>query len=254
MVLLGLSLVGLSIWVLLREKNGGIFAFLSRQGVFIRSPIATGICLMAAAGGCIIGGYFIGVRHVAPSIVEGLQLDQRKKVFIWYQVLCAGTMVLLGIVFFCSLPTLQTARRMGITTTTWQDMSISHPDRICLYEIENMCAGARDNACSKRTRASANKGCPGHYCTDTCKVTSSRPEKDKILCTACLNSFRSAEELSDCRESEGRNSTSGTCIPSLRGQVTNFLTVVVVFSGAGMGILITVILLGTISPILNSHL
>lgn len=252
MVVLGLVLFGISIWVLLKERNGGILSFLSRQGVFIRSPIAIGLCFMVAAAGCILAGYFVGVRHVAPSIVEGLRLGQRRKVFQWYIVICTGTVLVLGLIFFFLLPTLSSTKRTGILMTTWQDMSISHPDRICMYEIKNKCAGAKDQACALMTRTSVSKSCPGHYCTDTCKVTSPRPAKDKSLCAACLTSFQTAEELNDCRKSEARKVSSGACLPILRREVQHFLIVVVASSGTGLGLVLIVMALGTVSPILDS--
>lgn len=250
MVVLGLVLLGISIWVLLKEKNGGIFSFLSRQGIFIRSPTAIGLCFLVAAAGCIVAGYFVGVRHVAPSIVEGLQ-DQRRKVFQLYIAICAGTVLVLGLILFCSLPTLNSTKRIGILTTTWQDMSISHPDRICMYEIKNKCAGAKDYACSLTMSASVSKSCPGHYCMDSCRVTSPRPATDKPLCAACFTSFRNGEELSECRKSEARKDSSGACLSTLRREVQHFLMVVVVLSGTGMGLVLIVTVLGTISPILD---
>lgn len=201
----------------------------------------------------MIAGYFVGVRHIAPSAIEGLQLDHRRKVFYLYLATCYFMVFMLGLIFFCSLPNLNFTTRIGIMTTTWQDMSISHPDRICSYEIKNGCAGAKDFTCSLTTRASVSKSCPGHYCIGSCKATSPHPAKDKPLCEACFTSFQSAQELSDCRKNEARKSSSRACLPTLRKEVQHFLTVVVVSSGTGMGLLLIVTILSSVCPILESR-
>lgn len=248
---LGIYFVGVAIWAILQQRNAGVLSYTSRQGFVIRSPVVFGVCFLICAAGCILSGYFVGVRHVAPSIVEGLQRDGRRKAILWYQILSAGTVIIIALIFLAALPPLHSANSTGISTTDWQDMSVSHPARICSYEVANKCAGAKDRTCSGSTRAS-DKGCPGHYCTDTCKVTSSRPETNISLCTACLTSFASSSDLTKCKASESRAESSGTCIVRLRQDVQVFLTVVVASSGVGIGILLIAVLLGLLSPIINA--
>lgn len=253
LAVLGIYFVGVAVWAILQQKNGGVLSYTSRQGFIIRSPVFFGVCFLVCAGGCILSGYFVGVRHVAPSIVEGLQQDERRRALLWYQILSAGTVIIIALVFLAALPPLHRANSAGISTTDWQDMSVSHPDRICSYEVANKCAGAKNRTCSGSKRA-IDKGCPGHYCTDTCKVTSSRPETNITFCTECLTSFASSSDLTKCKASESRVESSGTCIARLRRDVQVFLTVIVASSGVGMGILLIAVLLGILSPIINARI
>lgn len=253
LAVLGIYFVAVAIWVIQQQKNGGILSYSSRQGFFIRSPVWFGVCFLICAVGCILSGYFIGVRHVAPSVVEGLEQDGRRKALLWYQMLSAVIVIILGLIFLGSLPTLHKANKTGITTTVWQDMSLSYPARICRYEVANNCAGARDRVCSNATRSNVDKGCPGHYCANTCKVTSSKPQTNTTFCAACLTSFTTSSDLTKCKAVESRAGSSGACVARLARDVRVFLNVIVASAGVGIGILLLTVLLGTVSPCINAR-
>lgn len=238
--------------MLLQDRNSGVYSFLSRQGFILTSAIPYGVLLIAAAGGCILGGYFFGVPQVAPSLVEGLQGGSRRKSLALYQVLVAVSIVILSLIFFSALPPLQNTKGIGITGSAWRKMALSHPKRICEFEIQNKCAGDRELSCSDPETAGASKNCPGHFCADTCKATSTNPQTNVPRCESCFKSFSKATDLEECRAHESNSSQSRGCLDAMRSDVRTFFTVIVSSSGIAIGFLLIASILGTLSPILSA--
>lgn len=252
LVALGLYLFGVAIWVLQKQRDGGIASYSSRQGVFIKAPVWFGVCFLICALACVLSGYFFGVRHVAPSVVEGLELGGRRKALIFYQVSVAVIVIILSLVFLAAIHTLQKANHGGISPAVWQDMAKSQPAKICRYEVENKCAGGTENFCSNQTGGSIDEGCPGHYCINTCRVTTSKPQVNVPSCGACLASFSTSSELTRCKAAESKSDSVGHCLSRLKKDVQIFLNIIVSSAGVGIGVLVLTTLLGTLSPCIHA--
>lgn len=254
LAIFGIIALIIAIWVLTHKNKDGVIPYLARQGLLLRSPTIIALVFIGVSVGCIVSGLVVGVRHLAPSAVDGLQLERRRTAFIFYHVTMFLTTILLGFIFFTSFPTMHHIREVGISRTAWQDMSIFHPDRVCKFEIENKCAGVKDGICTSKVRARSKKGCPGHYCSDTCRVATSNPASDKPLCSGCINLLKpSIDILRDCRISESKNESAVACVPKMKGQVTHFLLVIVAISGTGVVLLMIISCLGILSPIANRY-
>lgn len=254
LVVLGLYFFGVAIWVIQKQSDGGITSYSSEQGMFIRAPVWFGVCFLICAFLCILSGFFLGVRHVAPSVVEGLEIGGRRKALIMYQVASAVTVIILSLIFLAGINTTHKINKDGISPGVWRDMSSSHPARICRYEVANKCAGATDNACFNGTQATSEKGCPGHYCVTTCQVTTSKPQFNVPSCAACLSSFATSSDLTKCKEVESKADTAKRCVSRLKKELQIFSNIIVSSAGIGISVIILATLLGAASPCIHARL
>lgn len=245
-------LLAISLWVTLGEKNGGIAAFVFTEGIFLKSPLAIGLCLMVASLLCLITGGFIGPRKVSNTILAGMESAKHRKALGWYQLLATTSVILFALVLVSTVTPINKLNERGITPSLWRDMSLSHPDRICTFEVENKCAGSRNQTCTSIS-ARINKGCPGHYCYSNCASASGRRRTNSSTCATCKSSFSSLKSLKRCKGSEANSSTSGTCLDILRKEVKRFYMIATISSGIGLSCMVLVSIVGTLGPILSAH-
>lgn len=249
-IVIGVALVAASVWVALGERNGGIAPYASRRGFFIRSPLALGICTFIGGSLVILLGFFYGVKHLAPSIVEGIHDSQNRAAVIHYQIGLTVGVLLFGAVLFSIVSPLHSVKSHGITNTLWREMSVQYPEKICKYEVANGCAGSRNGMCLL-PGARRNFACPGHYCEYTCSATSSTPNTKDASCKNCMDSFSSRNDVSRCRQSESGRGTSGTCLSKLGSEVTRYLAIVTAVASVGLGSMLCMIVMGSIGSVVS---
>lgn len=252
LALVGLVIAGISVWVAANSRNGGIAAFTFVAAILLKAPVALGICLLIAALASILTGLVFGARHVSPSIVEGLQLE-RRNAYLGFQAIATLSIALYAMVLFSAIHPLHQINREGITPRRWREMATKHPDRVCSYQVENDCSGLGIHSCSSAS-AIRNPICPGHFCKDTCKVGSLRPPSNLTTCRGCVNSFKSPEPLKACRAAEAKRKSQGSCIARLKGDLRRYFVIVTVASSIGMGLMLLVAILGTLSPVLSTKM
>jgi len=208
--------------------------------------------LILAGAFSIVLGLGIGVRQIADSFHTGLGHEGQRRAFCLYHALTILSLLFSVLVLVSVLQPLHTASNGGINRTTWQTMALAHPNRVCSYEVENRCAGHKNQTCSRSPDSSINKSCPGHFCLDTCKATTPNAMSRNSDCNGCISST-SVSLLLKCKASEARRTSSDTCIFKLRKDVRLFVWIAAISSGVAICFTSLVSILGALSPILNSR-
>lgn len=237
-------------WAFSKHRDGGLTAYLSIDGIALRSPIALATCLLITG---IVGSFnaiHFGARQVAPSIVEGLHADSHRKAFAYHQILSTVTLLLLSILLLSTIPSLHHISQTGVSSTTWRKMTITHPEKICSFEIQNKCAGSMDMLCSADVESTIS--CPGLFCSLSCNNPSvSKPVLQTVMCRSC-DHFESSALLKRCKASEENRNSSRSCRGPLRRVVKRFLLFFVISTAIAMSWMIVVVLMSMLSPILSA--
>lgn len=227
-------------------------AYLFTNGFVLRSPVAIGAFLLLAGCTGVVNGFFLGVGQVAPTIVEGLQSDCRRRSFLIHQLLSAGTLLLLSIVLISTVRPLLQVSHSGISTQTWRMMALTYPDRLCSYQTQTQCAGSTDLMCVKSS-AMMTPACPGHYCSNVCKfphtVRANLVKENPGLCRTC-DFFRAYSELQRCKLVEADRSTR-SCQAPLSRQIKRFFLVTIISVAVVIIWMITIVLSSLLSPLLS---
>ncbi|PXF49824.1 hypothetical protein BWQ96_00476 [Gracilariopsis chorda] len=245
--------LSMGIWVALKERNGGVSAYVARAGQLIKSPLVLGFLLMFGAGFLLIFSYFFGVKELSPAINQGMS-PEKKKAFLVYQLMAIVSMVLLTLVLLSTVDPLRHAKTYGVTKTNWIEMSVSHPGGVCRYEMENDCAGYRDMACADPA-ARRSRACPGHFCSETCGAGSKDSPRLKVRgCDACYKDFAREQPLARCKTSEGSGISSSACLSTLRSDVIRFYLITIIASGVGLLAMLFVTLFGAVSSLISFEL
>lgn len=198
----------------------------------------------------VVNGVFLGAGQVAPSIVEGLQTDGRRRAFTIHQLLSAGIVLLLSVVLVSTIRPLVHVTNFGISTRAWRMMAITHPDKLCAYQVRSHCAGSTSFMCTKSS-AAKSPACPGHYCSGMCKSTVMHvTRKNGDLCRTC-EFFRSYSELRKCKSIEAHRETSRSCNVPLSRQIKRF-SILIIVSASVVIIWVVIVVLGSLlSPLLS---
>lgn len=250
LVFICIYMLAVSIWTLFAQRNGGLRAFVASEGVGLRSPIALGLCLLIASISGIVNAIVLGVGEVAPSIVEGLQVDGRRKAFVMHQVLSTIALVLFSLVLMSTIPPLSQLTHSGVTATTWRDMATSYPRGICEFQISHQCAGFMNFMCASDT-ASTSVACPGHYCSSECRISPRHTVSNSSECRACVL-FTNSPLLLRCKTNEDRRSSSYSCRLPLRRVVRRFFLVIIVSTSIALIWSLIVVLSSILSPLLST--
>ena len=229
--LVGAAVICMSIFLFSRARNGGIAAYLFREGLLLKSVAALAFVIFCGGLLSIIAGFMYGIRQVAPSIIEGMSVDERRRGLMWYLATILFAILFLGLGLFASVIPAHTISKT-LTDATWRSMCRSHPDRICRYEVHNRCAGVADLQCTSSS-ASSNVACPGHFCALGCKAGAKQAVGEK-RCERCVKVFRRGDLLGKCRASEANKQFAGGCGRRLRSELVTFFRVAIYAAGIGL--------------------
>ncbi|CAN8073588.1 unnamed protein product [Agarophyton chilense] len=127
-IVLALPVVCIGVWVALKQKNGGIVAYTAKAGHIAKSPLLLGMLIIFGGGFLLMFAFFFGVKHLSPSINEGLG-PEKKKSFLAYQILALACMALLAIVLLSTVDPLRHVKTFGVTKTRWIEMSLLYPGK-----------------------------------------------------------------------------------------------------------------------------
>lgn len=244
-------LMSIGVWIAYSNINGGVAAYIFREGFLIKSPIALGLMLFLSALISTISSFVLGMRQVAPSIVEGYTLQERRIGFAWFLITSGISVVLFSLGLFSGV-TPWHRMSLGVTLVQWRGMTRAHPDQICKYEMANKCAGYSDQMCTKSS-SRRNPACPGHYCQLTCMAGTVRAKKRDASCYTCMRVFaQNSNVLSYCRVSESRPKTAVGCKERLRADVRSFLMVLFCANGIGMGSMIITALISVSCALMSA--
>lgn len=224
------------------------------EGIGLRSPLGFGLCLMLASILGIINALVLGVQHIIPSIVEGFHTDTRRKAFLLHQIMSVITLLLLILVLMSSVPPLSLISSSGVSVSTWTSMATKYPQSVCSFQVKKKCAGPINYACMTSQFKASSISCPGHYCSEVCKVGARRPiSQMRASCMNCLPLMTSPmlSLLSRCRETELNRASSRNCREPLTKVIRRFYTVFIVSTGVVIGISMLVIMCSVITPLLT---
>lgn len=249
LVVLGFLLLCLSTWVALAHRNGGIASYIFVKGLLLKAPLALAGGMFVGSVLAIFNGFFLGARHVAPSIVEGLQVRERRIAFTWHQLLSSMTILCLTLVLVSAFLPLNRLGEGEVDAKVWLQMALSHPDRVCAFQVQNSCSGVQGDGCLFDS-ATENRACPGHFCSGLCNITNAIMRNPD--CLAC-DAFPNDRLLTDCRLMEARRDTSQNCRQLLRRDLRTYLLIIVVSSGIGIGWMTVVSLMSCLSPLLSMN-
>lgn len=237
-------------WTFTEDQNGGLTAYLFVDGFGLRSPFAIGAFLLLAGCMGVVNGAFLGAGQVAPSIVEGLQTDGRRKAFTIHQLLSAGIVLLLSVVLLSTIRPLVQITNSGISTRTWRKMAMTHPDRLCAFQVRSHCAGSTSFMCTKSS-AARSPACPGHYCSNMCKSAARHiTRQNEGLCRTC-EFFRSYSDLQKCKSVEAHRETSQSCSVPLSRQIKRFSILIIASASVVIIWVVVVVLCSLLSPLLS---
>lgn len=243
--LIGIGVICAAIGIITIVTNGGVVAFVHREGYIFKSETWT--CFWIALGGLLssVATFVFGVRYVSPSIVEGVTQSERRRGIAWYLIASAMAISVLALALASSVIPLHRLSN-GVTETQWRGMAMKHPDRICEYEIEQKCAGLSDQVCTKMT-AARNAACPGHYCQLKCMAGTSRAKKVDGACRVCVEVFENSDKLSKCRVSESKEKSSLGCGEFLLKDVRTFYRSIIYTVAIGLGVIVMATIVSTVA-------
>lgn len=172
---------------------------------------------------CITGVLLAAVGAMGlvlcPEIVFGRAERGRKLLFLVYQ-----SLLLLAAIVFTLLTILNAVAIVKVKSKDmydsghWIGTIQKQPKHVCDIEALFKCAGFNAlDQCSVPLSVTANKHCPGHFCTDFCRIGGNHSENLVPGCDVC----RDGHDYVACKESESKYSPTLSCQKPLNDSISS---------------------------------